>query len=267
MRLASAGLGLLLVLFVGANASARTYYAANNCSGQPTPCTTNLQTALEDSGYSNVYIVANSTFTGDYRISRSLTLTGGTGATIHLKSGKVYSLRVEGTSTVTVGYLTITGRVAVHASSTVNLHDLDISGTDYGVLVDSGSSGVTLDTLTIDATYRAVDLLDSSSISIVDGVYSGGDYGVVASDATFTVSYGDIYGVHYALVLQNGNISPYSTVTASNSSLTFATGGKTTWRWDRCSASYTNVTPSPTETVSQSSSLTGLISYDPWGGP
>ena len=246
-------------------AQAATIYVANNCSGQPTPCTTDLQSALDNTSYSAVYMVAGTGFTGDYVIGRSLVFTGGAGASITRPSGGVYALRVESTSSVDVGYLTLNGRVAIYDSSDVTFAFNTVNGNTLGYQVVE-SDTVSLRTTTVDATDRAVDVTDSSDVELLGLTGTADDYGVVISSSTVSAEEVDIDGPLNTVVLQLGNLSVYPGFTAVDSTLTTGTGRATTWRWNRGQTSYTNCTPTPSESITSSTNLVGLIGYTPHGG-
>lgn len=266
MRASIAALVATALVIAPTVAGGATITVANNCTGQPSPCTTNLQTALDDGQYATVSVVANATFTGDYLIDRSLTLTGASGATIERPSGGDYALRVESTGTVTVEDFTITGRVAVYASSSVDLVNLDISGGTVGVQIND-SDTVEVRSCTTDATDRAVDVLDSAGVTITGGTHSSDAYAVVGSASTVTVDDTTVDGATNSVVLQEGNDLRTPSLTATDATFVTGAGNDHVWAWDRASTSYSGCTPtSPSEDLSASGDLIDLLSYEPWGG-
>ncbi len=263
-----AALAATLILLAAAPASADTVYVANNCTGEPTPCTTNLQTALDDTRYDTVSLVANSTFTGEFLIDRAMTLTGASGAEIERASGETYALHIDDATGVTVSNLDLHGRVAINESSNVTIQTCNISNSAVAVHI-LASDDVTLDDVTIDDTGidRAVEAQDSTDILIDASRLVADDYGVVASDSTVTVDGGTVDGGDHAVVLQDGTSSTItSSLTATNAELLAGGGNDTTWMWDRTSTSYTNCTPTPSDDVDSNANLVSLTGYTPWGG-
>lgn len=265
MRLAS--ILSVAILAAALPAAASTIHVANSCSGVPTPCTTNLQSALDNTRYAIVQTEANTTFTGDYRINRSMTLTGGSNSALQLGSGKTWTLRVESTSNVTISGLTVTGRIAVYNASDVTFDTVDVSSGTVGFQI-TGSSSVTLDTCTASNSDRAVDAQDSTTVLITRGSYDGTtNYAVVISSSTVTVTSADMYGADHTFIAQQGNGSTTPTLSASDSTLTTTTGHTTTYKWTGASTSYTSCTPTPTESTTSNTRPVSLVSYTPWGGP
>lgn len=247
-------------LLVAVPAAADTIYVANNCSGEPTPCTTDFQGALDDTRYTTVQLQSQTTVSGDFLIDRSLTLTSETDTLIQTSS--VFALRVEDTSTVLIERVSIEGRLAISDSSGVTVSDANVRVTDLGVQINN-SDDVTLDAVYVDATDRAVDARDSNNLDIVLGcTLLSDDYAVVLSSTAAEIDDADLDGATHAVVLQDGSESlrPSGTFT----DVTVASGSETTWRWEDASTSYTNVSPTPTESVSTSSNLVSLIGYTPW---
>lgn len=269
MRSLLFGLAALAVTAAASPAEAITIYVANNCSGQPTPCTTNLQSALDDSRYATVELLGSSTFTGDFLIDRSMTLTGTSSATIQRASGTTYALHIENTTAVDVMYITIVGRAAVKDSSDVLFKTVSISAASVALQINN-SDQVQVRTCTVDAADRAIDYVDSQTATIVGGtISSDSGYAVVASSTTLSTSASaSLTGALDTVVLQDGNdhtIVP--SLTATSTTFVKGTGYDHVWTWNQASRSYTTCTPSsPTEEVSTSSSLVSLISYGGWGG-
>ncbi|MGM0576506.1 MAG: hypothetical protein ACQEXJ_12325 [Myxococcota bacterium] len=256
----------LIVLLAAAPASAATLYVANSCYGQPSPCTTNLQSALDDSRYDIVEIVDNATFTGDFLVDRSVDLRGNTGAGISNPTGSDYCLRVESTSTVKVRDLTLEGRVAVYDSSDVSFYTVDVDGGTLGVqIVDS--SDILLRTSTVDASLRAVDAVDTVGVDVIGGSYQGGRYALVGSDATFTTWMTSLDGGYQTVVLQDGHTRTIPDLDAEDTDFTTGSSGVHVYRWSYATTTYSSCTPrSPSEAVSSSGDLVDLIGYTPYGG-
>ncbi len=246
------------------SAQAAAVYVASSCSGAPSPCVTDLQGALDNTSYSSVIIVANETFTGDFLISRSLILAGQSGAKIQRATNETYCLRVEDTSTVDIKYLDLDGRVAVYNSSDVLLYDVTIDAAAVARQVKDASD-VTVRLSAVDGGDRGVDLLDSTAVDIDDSSVTSAGYGVVFSDSTVDITDSTVHGDSNALVGQDGNTATRPDVDAFDSALTAGSGNDTTWRWTSATASYTNCSPTPTETTSSSPDLVSLLSYTGWG--
>lgn len=257
-------LALTTVVASATPAHAAAIYVANNCTGAPTPCTTDLQGALDDTAYSSVIVVANETFTGDFLISRSVIFAGQSGAVLERATNETYCLRVEDTSAVDIKYLQLDCQVAVYNSSNVLLYDVDITAASVGVQI-LDASDVTIRLSAVDGGDRGVDVLDSTAVDIDDSDVTSDDYGVVFSDSTVDITDATVHGDLHALVGQDGNTATRPDVDATDSALTAGTGRDTTWRWTSATSSYVNCTPTPTETTSSSGDLIDLLSYTGWG--
>lgn len=253
-------------LAASAPASAAVLYVADNCTGQPTPCTTDLGSALDDSAYSTVEIVANTTIEGDFLIDRSMVLRGNTGSEIAHPTDSDYALRVESTSDVEVYDLVIDGQLAVYDSVDVELSSLEVYGQDLGVqIVDSVD--VLIGFTDIWSDLRGIEARDSDGITVFVGTIDGGRYGIVASDSTVDTWGPSLHGDYFAVVLQEGTsnwIRPIfdGLTTTLTSNLYWEV-----WRWDTALTYYDDCTPaSPSELVSSSGDMAGLIGYTPYGG-
>ncbi len=256
---------LLVTLLVTLPATAATIRVANNCSRIPAPCTTSLQSALDDTAYSRVDLVANTTFTGEFIIERALTLAGGSGAVIQRSTSSVYALRVESTSGVNVQTTAIYGRIAVYDSVDIDFLTCEVvSGDSAFQILDSDD--VQVRTSSVSAAHRAVDVTDSTNVVINGGVFDSSLYGVVASSSDVSVVLGSITGDDRALVLQHGNVSVYPSFSANGATLTSDLGRDQVWRWSRGSTTYTNMSPAPSEYVSGTSQLVSPLSFTPHGG-
>lgn len=253
------------VLLSAGTASAATIYVANNCAGQRSPCTTNLQSALDDTSYATVGIVGSSTFTGDFVIQRTLALRGLSGASLQRESGGTYCLRVEGATNVVIDNVDLTGTLAIYDSNIVTVDDLTITGGDVAVQI-LDSDDVLLNDVVATASTRAVDVLDTASVSVVDSDLTADSYALVASSSGVTVTRGTITGDSHVFVLQDGNDPRYSTLDAEDATLNTSGGSETTWAWNRVTTAYTGCSPTPTELLTSTADLIDLISYTPYGG-
>lgn len=256
---------LLFVVLVSLPAAAATIRVANNCSGVQSPCTTSLQGALDNTAYSRVDLVANTTFTGEFFIERTLTLAGGLGAVIQRSTNSVYALRVEATSNVSVQTTAIYGRVAIYDSVNVDFITCEVVSGDSAFLIRD-SDDVQVRTSDVVATDRALDVTDSTNVVVNGGVIDSTLYGIVASSSDVSIVLGNITGDDRAVVLQHGNVSVYPALSANGASLTSAPGRAQVWRWTRGSTAYTNMSPAPSEFVSSSSQLVSPLSFTPHGG-
>lgn len=255
---------IVLLASASISAHARTIYVGGGtCVAMPTPCTTDLQGALDDVAYSEVTLLPQVVKTGDFVITRSLTLTGIMGAQIDASTTNGYALRVESTSQVTIQTLIVDGRVAVYDSNDVTLKTVDITGGDLGFQVVA-SQYVTLDDCSTNVTSRGVDATDSRDITVVDGDYEADSYGFVGSSSEFTLTSSSVHGDSHALVMQDGSAAYTPDLSATTATLTTTGGNATTWRWTQATTSYSQTTA--TETVSSSGSLVSLVGYTPWGG-
>ncbi|MCB9730044.1 MAG: hypothetical protein H6744_10250 [Deltaproteobacteria bacterium] len=256
---------LLVALLLSVPASAATIYVANTCAGAPTPCTTSLQDALDNSAYSRVELVANAGFTGDFLIERSMTLAGGSGSYIQRAPGSLYTLRVESTTDVTLSTVTMLGRVAVYNSTDVDFLTCEVVSGDSGIQILE-SDDVQVRSTAIYAADRAIDATDTTALALVGGDIDGGLYGVVLSSTTGTMVVGTFHGDTHALVLQKGNISTLSNLAVNGSTLTANSGNDQVWRWTRATVTYQNVSPLPSSHTSSTSVLDSPLSYTPHAG-
>ncbi|MFT7621491.1 MAG: hypothetical protein ACI9WU_000654 [Myxococcota bacterium] len=255
---------LTAALLVASSASAATIYVADSsCTGEPTPCTTDLQDALDDTRFDVVHLLTGSIIYGDYQITRALTFEAGASAGLRPSGTELSVLHVEDTSNVTIDGLIFQGRVNVDNSSTVLLRDCSVDTSHVSVhVVDST---VTLLDTTVDATDRAIEALDSTVT--IDGCdLDATDYAVVANGSSITVDGGTAHGDDNAFVLQDGSGATGTSLTATDAALTANGSNDTTWMWYRATTSYTNCTPTPSNDVDSPASLVTWTGFVPWGG-
>ncbi len=255
---------LALVLAAPAAMASTINVHETSCSGQPTPCTTDLQAALDDPRFDTVNILANQHMEGEFLIDRSVTLQGNTGSRLERETGETYALHIDDATTVTVTGLDILGRLAVNESSGVTLDDLHIDGGALAIhILDSDDVLIRACHLEAD---RGVENQESTNVELDDAEVTANDYAVVASGGDIDVHGGELHGDDNTFVLQDGPGSGTSDLTATDATLTANAGNDTTWRWNRTTSSYTNCTPTPSEDVDTSANLVSLTGYTPWGG-
>lgn len=253
---------ILSCLTFGTSAAARTIYVANDCSGQSTPCTTNLQSALDNGAYNVVSMVGSSTFTGNFIIDRTLTLDGNGVTTVQRNSGETWVLRVEDASSVTLVDFDAIGRIGVSNSTSVTVDGIDITGNEAGLLVVD-CTGVDIDSSDITG-YRAVSVQNSTGVNFDTSTLTGTDFGLVASDAEVYAISTDMDGGRNAVVLQDGDETWDPDFEADSCSLTNGTAYEHVWTWDQASRTYSHTTVD--EVVSTSANLVSTISYPEWPG-
>lgn len=254
---------LVLLLAAPAVSAATLYVDDVSCSGQPSPCTTDLQGALDDTSYDTVRLLAGSRFTGDFLIGRILELVGETGAA--LIASDEYALRVERTSRVVISGIEIEGRLAVYDSDIVDLVGLVVGGDSIGVQIKD-STYVTVAACEIDATSRGIDARDSAATLVTDSDVVSDGHGVVASSSDTTVLRGSLDADDEALVVQDGGSSTSESFDVTDATLSSVSADEV-WRHDDHTTSFSGCTPAtPDETVSSSSQLLSLVGYEPWNG-
>lgn len=259
---AALGAAILLLLSAGA-AQAAAIYTATDCTGEPTPCTTDLQHALDNTSYDTVVVLSGERFVGDYLIDRGLTLRGQTGSELEASTANGYALRIETTSWVTVETLLVDGRLAVYDSNDITLDTVTVTGDDIGLQVKDVSDLDITDS-SFDASDRAVDVLDSVGLVVTTSDLTSGSYGIVQSSSRVSVTNTDVYGTDRAVVLQDGNNSTLPRITATNGDIGCNGTEEEAWVWDRSTRTYSGTTV--TEEVTTTSDLVSLLGYVPWGG-
>ena len=258
---------LCLVCGLPSLAGAATYYVAEDCRDEGSPCTTNLQTALDSTAYDTVEIVANATLTGDFLIDRALTLQGAAGAALVRESGGTYVLRIEDVVGVVVKDLDVTGRIGISGSRDVLLDTLVVDGGSLAIQLDDAED-VLLDSLTVTATERAVDAVDTLDLTLSGGSYDSDDYALVASSSTVTTTSVTLDGTDNAVVLQDGNAATTPSLAATSTIFVVPVHIDHVWMWDDATTSYTSCTPSsPSEDQETSGDLVSLIGYQPFPNP
>jgi hypothetical protein len=259
-------LTVMLGLFVSLPATAATIRVANNCTGVTAPCTTSLQSALDNSAYSHVDLVANAVFSGEFMIERSLVLTGDTGSVIQRAGGSIYALRIESTSGVEVLTTEIYGRIAVYDSVEVDIDTCIIASGDSAIQI-LDSDDVQVRSSVVEADDRAIDITDSTAVVINGGDIDGVNYGIVVSSSVATFTLATIYGAERSVVIQKSGVNAYPSVLANGGSITTVAGRDPVWRWVRGTVTFQNFSPNPTQYVSSNpSQLVSPLSFTPQQG-
>ncbi|MFT5432081.1 MAG: nitrous oxidase accessory protein NosD [Myxococcota bacterium] len=228
-------------------ASARTLNVANNCAGQPPACVTNLQTALDNTCYSNIEMVGSSTFAGNILIDRTLTLDGNGTATVQRLSGKNWALRAESATNVVMKDFDVVGRVGFDSCTNPTVDGLDIEGNAVGLMfVDCTSVDVLW---TVADGDRVLSLQDNDSVNVEDCDFAGADFAIVQD------------GTHsgYPAI----RLSGYPDLDANSSTLTNGTAFEHVAAWTSATRSY-NSCGTVHEDVSSSSTLWTPIGYQDW---